>query len=93
VWSSVTERRHVDLSHGCGRYRDRSATLSYQAATTHRVSHDALRFEMDRLISHDEASLLDEVSRVVALLPDGPITRKAFDDLARCAALEAGSRP
>lgn len=38
-----------------------------------------LRFEMDRLVSYDDDSILDEVKRVAALIPEGPITRNAFD--------------
>lgn len=47
------------------------------------VGDDGLRFEMDRLVSYDDASLLDEVKRVAALLPDGPITRDAFSQHGR----------
>lgn len=47
------------------------------------MGHDGLRFEMDRLISYDDASLLDEVRRVAVLLPDGPITRDAFSQHGR----------
>jgi hypothetical protein len=42
-----------------------------------------LRFEMDRLVSYDDDSILDEVKRVAALVPEGPITRDAFDAKSR----------
>ena len=38
---------------------------------------------MDRLVSYDDASLLDEMRRVAALLPDGVIRRDDFDSRAR----------
>ena len=45
---------------------------------------EPLRFEMDRLVAYDDASILQEIQRVAALLPeDGPITRDAFGALAR----------
>lgn len=42
-----------------------------------------VRFEMDRLLSYDEESLLEELRRVALLQPDGPVTRAAFDAEAR----------
>lgn len=42
-----------------------------------------MRFEMDRLVSYDDASLLDEVQRIASLLPEGPITTEAFAAHAR----------
>lgn len=42
-------------------------------------------FEMDRLVSYDDASILAEVRRVVGLLPPGPVTRNDFDALSRVA--------
>lgn len=47
------------------------------------MTEDPLRFEMDRLVTYDEDSILAEMRRVAALLPDGVITRKAFDSLSR----------
>lgn len=38
-----------------------------------------LRFELDRLVTYDDDSVLSEVRRVAALLPEGPLTRPAFD--------------
>lgn len=38
---------------------------------------------MDRLVSYDDQSLLDELRRVARVMPTGPITRKGFDDVAR----------
>ncbi len=49
------------------------------------VVDDGLRFEMDRLVSYDNESLLAEIHRVTALLPDGPISRAAFDAESRVA--------
>lgn len=49
------------------------------------MADDRLRFEMDRLVSYDNESLLAEIHRVTALLPDGPITRTAFDAESRVA--------
>ncbi len=43
---------------------------------------EPLRFEMDRLVSYDDESILEEMRRVAALLPPGPITRQAFNDAA-----------
>ncbi|MDN5797208.1 MAG: HNH endonuclease [Intrasporangium sp.] len=43
------------------------------------MADQTLRFQMDRLLSYDDGSLLDELRRVGLLLPDGPITRTAFD--------------
>ena len=37
-----------------------------------------MHFEMDRLLAYDNESLIDEILRVVALLPEGPISRLAF---------------
>lgn len=42
-----------------------------------------LRFEMDRLVSYDDASLLEEVRRAAATLPDGPITTDALRQVSR----------
>jgi len=44
---------------------------------------EPLRFEMNRLVSYDDQSLLSEICRVAQLLPPGPITRQAFSELAR----------
>jgi hypothetical protein len=38
---------------------------------------------MDRLLSYDDESILEEMRRVAALLPPGPITREAFNAVAR----------
>ena len=42
-----------------------------------------LRFEMDKLLAYDDVSLVAEVQRVAALIPDGPITVEAFSRYAR----------
>lgn len=42
-------------------------------------------FEMDRLVAYDDNSLLTEVRRVLGLLPPGPVTRSAFDEISRVA--------
>lgn len=43
------------------------------------VSEDgALRPEIDRLVSCDDSSLLDEVQRVGVFLPDGPMAVEAL---------------
>jgi cation diffusion facilitator CzcD-associated flavoprotein CzcO len=44
---------------------------------------EPLRFEMDRLVAYDDESIVAEIRRVAALLPPGPITRDAFDAIAR----------
>ena len=59
--------------------------MSYQAATLAGMSDGGLRFELDRLVSYDDESILCEIGRVAALLPDGPITRNAFDAESRVA--------
>jgi HNH endonuclease/Homing endonuclease associated repeat len=41
------------------------------------------RFELDKLLKYDDASVLAEVRRVVALLPPGPITLPDFDRLSK----------
>lgn len=41
------------------------------------------RFEMDRLLSYGDEALLNELRRVALLLPDGPLTRTAFDAKSR----------
>lgn len=43
----------------------------------------ALRFELDRLISYDDPSLVAEVQRVAALVPEAALTRNAFGRHAR----------
>lgn len=40
-------------------------------------------FEMNRLVSYDDESILAELRRVAALLPPGPISRGAFNERAR----------
>lgn len=42
-----------------------------------------IRFELDRLVSYDDDSLLDEVRRVAALVPGRTLTRTEFDRHAR----------
>jgi hypothetical protein len=42
-----------------------------------------IRFELDRLVSYDEASLIEELKRVAALVPEPKLTRAAFDRHAR----------
>lgn len=44
---------------------------------------EPLRFEMDRLVSYDEEALVQEMQRVASLLPPGPITRDAFEEMSR----------
>lgn len=44
---------------------------------------DDLRYEMDRLVAYDDASLIAELQRVAALIPSGPITAAAYDAVAR----------
>jgi hypothetical protein len=41
------------------------------------------RFELDKLLNYDDASVLAEVRRVVALLPPGPVTLPDFDKLSK----------
>jgi hypothetical protein len=43
----------------------------------------SIRFELDRLVSYDDASLLEEVRRVAALVPGRTLTRTEFDRHAR----------
>lgn len=38
---------------------------------------------MDRLVSYDDASVIAEIQRVAATMPNGPITKRAFDAVAR----------
>lgn len=40
------------------------------------------RFELNRLISYDEGSILEELRRVAAMI-EGPLTRAAFDRIGR----------
>lgn len=44
---------------------------------------DSIRFELDRLVSYDEASLIEELQRVAELVPQSALTRAAFDRHAR----------
>lgn len=46
-------------------------------------STDELRFEMDRLVSYDEASIIAEIQRVATRLGPAPITQDAFQEVAR----------
>ena len=41
------------------------------------------RFELATLLNYDDDALVAEIRRVVTILPAGPITRKAFDQVAR----------
>lgn len=41
-----------------------------------------MRFEMDRLVSYDDANILAELRRVAEILPPGPISREAFNERA-----------
>lgn len=50
------------------------------------------RFELDRLVSYDEDSLVAELRRVASLLPEGPLTRRAFDRVARVDSSTLGKR-
>lgn len=47
------------------------------------MSDELLRFEMDRLVQYDDASLVEEIQRVAQLTGTGPFTRNAFDAHAR----------
>lgn len=47
------------------------------------AADDPVRWELDRLVSYDNDSVLAEVRRVAALLPDGALTRRAFDKHSR----------
>ncbi len=40
-------------------------------------------YELDRLVDYSDASILAEVRRVAGVLPAGPITRRAFDQLSK----------
>jgi len=40
-------------------------------------------FVMDRLLSYDDSSLLDELRRVASLIPNQTITAAAYDALGR----------
>lgn len=42
-----------------------------------------MRFELRQLESFDDQSLIDELRRVASLIPEGPVTREAFDSLAK----------
>ena len=42
-----------------------------------------LQFEMNQLLSYDDDSLIEEIRRVAALIPDSGLTRNAFDKLSR----------
>lgn len=44
---------------------------------------DELRFEMDKLVAYDAASLIAEMRRVAKLIPAGPITARLYDEHAR----------
>lgn len=44
---------------------------------------DELRFEMDRLVSYDDASLVSELQRVSEMVSDGPLTVTAYDTHSR----------
>lgn len=46
-------------------------------------NQESFQFEMDRLVSYDDESILDELRRVPRLLPPGPMTRDAFNKLGR----------
>ena len=47
------------------------------------MADGGLRFEMDRLVSYDDESLIAEIQRVAALVPDGPLTAAVYDEHAR----------
>lgn len=38
-----------------------------------------IRFEMDRLIAYDDDSLIEELRRVAATVPDGPLSQAVYD--------------
>jgi Homing endonuclease associated repeat len=44
---------------------------------------EPFRFELDRLVSYDDRSLIEELQRVAGLVPDAALTRTAFDRIAR----------
>lgn len=46
-----------------------------------------MAFELTGLDSYDDDALLAELRRAVAMLPPGPVTRKAFDEVSRVTSL------
>lgn len=58
---------------------------SHSSDAIARCSLSELRFELDRLVSYDQDSILEEIRRVSVLLDAGVITRAAFDALSRVA--------
>lgn len=52
-----------------------------QPGTANPGDRPQLRFEMDRLLSYDDDSLLEELRRVAALVPETVLTKTAYDNL------------